>query len=153
MATNDVYEQTDKLYDENHYIDLWLKNLGTSPVQQNNDWNEERMEIVGQNGNDGLHYQPQSVEYYPPGSLREVPVSALVGGNMSNEYKDWVNHDKQKDKEFLDKLIKDHWNYIEGVLDKAGTYPTALAEIEYHYKTAFSHGWRHAKEFYTGTHD
>lgn len=139
---NDAYEQTDKLYDENHYIDLWLKNLGTSPVQQNNNWNEARMDLVGQNGNDGLHYQ-QSVEYYPPGLVKE--------DKHPTRYETLSAHDKQKDKEFLDKLIKDHWNYIEGVLDKAGTYPTALAEIEYHYKTAFSHGWRHAKEYYTGT--
>lgn len=63
----------------------------------------------------------------------------------------------KKEKEFLTKLINDHWKYIEGVITKAvETYTnqideSALKEIEYHYKTAFEHGWRHAKEYFTGS--
>ena len=26
-----------------------------------------------------------------------------------------------------------------------------IKEIEFHYKTAMEHGWRHAKEYYTGS--
>lgn len=58
---------------------------------------------------------------------------------------------EQKEKEFLNKLINDHWKYIEGVLDHSGTEYESIKEIEYHYKTAFEHGWRHAKEYHTGS--
>jgi len=59
---------------------------------------------------------------------------------------------KHKEKEHLDKLVDDHWGYIEGVLVAAS--PTGsdfrIAEIEYHYKTAAKHFWGHAREYHTG---
>ena len=64
---------------------------------------------------------------------------------------------EQTEKEFLTKLIDDHWKYIEGVIiNSVETYTnqvdeSALKEIEYHYKTAFEHRWRHAKEYFTGS--
>lgn len=60
--------------------------------------------------------------------------------------------EKQAEKEYLDKLVNDHWDYIEGVLENT---PLMLEEdvkmIEYHYKTAFKHGYGHAREYHTGS--
>ena len=60
------------------------------------------------------------------------------------------------EKEYLTKLINDHWKYIEGILYSSLSEETdedtaRIKEIEYHYKTAFEHGWRHAKEYFTGS--
>lgn len=69
-----------------------------------------------------------------------------------------TNIKKNTEKEFLTKLIDDHWKYIEGVLYSSLLYTSVatdedtarIEEIEYHYKTAFEHGWRHSKEYHTG---
>jgi len=60
-----------------------------------------------------------------------------------------------KEKKFsLDKLIDDHWKYVEMTLMTHLVDPTHLAipkEIqvaEFHYRTAFRHGWKHALEHY-----
>ena len=45
----------------------------------------------------------------------------------------------------VDRLIKDHWAYVKGVLERAGT-GSVMIEIEYHYKTAFWHGFKHGFE-------
>lgn len=55
---------------------------------------------------------------------------------------------------FLNKLVSEHWNYIQGVLVNTGAYEVGspqLKEIGYHYNTAMKHGWRHAKEYFTGS--
>lgn len=61
----------------------------------------------------------------------------------------------KSDKEHLDKLINDHWEYIEGVLYAAILHEEAkeeeverIREIEYHYKTSGKHFWKHACEYY-----
>ena len=61
--------------------------------------------------------------------------------------------EKPTENEFLNKLVDDHWEYVMGVLLSSIPERDAyeLAEIEYHYKTAMKHGWRHAKEYYTGS--
>ncbi len=60
-----------------------------------------------------------------------------------------------KEKNFsLDKLIDDHWKYVEMALMTHLVDPTHLVipkEIqvaEFHYRTAFQHGWKHALEHY-----
>ena len=65
--------------------------------------------------------------------------------------------EKQVEKEYLDKLVNDHWNYIEGVLYAAIQYDEAteidvarIEEIGFHYKTAFKHGYGHAREYHVG---
>lgn len=59
------------------------------------------------------------------------------------------------DKEYLDKLINDHWYYVEGILYAAILHEEAteeeverIREIEYHYKTSGKHFWKHACEHY-----
>jgi len=49
-----------------------------------------------------------------------------------------------KEREHLNKLIDDHWNYIAGILQF--THSDAK-EIGFHYRTAFAHGWKHHKEY------
>jgi hypothetical protein len=128
---SDIYVLVDRDYDAHQFAIDYLNSTKFNMDQQAN-WDEERIDIIGQNGNEGCHYQ-QSVEYYPPGQ--------------------YIKYDsKPTEKDFLNKLINDHWKYIEGVLDKAGTYESQLKEIEYHYKTAFAHGWKHHAEYVDANH-
>lgn len=76
-----------------------------------------RIDIIGQNGNDGLHYGQEQEEV---------------------------------EKQYISKLIEDHWNYIYNVLDTAGCDEERLKEIGFHYRTAFAHGWKHHKEYTNG---
>lgn len=65
----------------------------------------------------------------------------------------------KEDKKFsLDKLIDDHWEYIGGLLDAhrgdtvvdlvQSNYSNYKKMIEFHYKSAFRHGFKHALEHY-----
>ncbi|MBW2030738.1 MAG: hypothetical protein JRJ31_16875 [Deltaproteobacteria bacterium] len=56
-------------------------------------------------------------------------------------------------------LADEHWEYISGVIERehpklSETSPEALASyleaIEYHFKTAFVHGYKHAMEDLSG---
>lgn len=44
----------------------------------------------------------------------------------------------------MEKVIDDHWSYVEGVLKHANMNDEVIAAIGFHYKTAFEHGWKHA---------
>ncbi len=44
------------------------------------------------------------------------------------------------------KLAEEHWRYVKGVLEVAGRSGEQLEEIEYHYLTAFEHGFKHGQE-------
>lgn len=73
-----------------------------------------------------------STEYYPPGlSFAKIP----------------------DEESFLLKLIDDHWRYIEGVIQSTGAHSQKhLEEIQFHYITAFRHGWKHHKEYADANH-
>ena len=43
----------------------------------------------------------------------------------------------------IEKLIDDHWDYVKSVLDHAHMDADEMDNIEFHYKTAFEHGWKH----------
>ena len=43
-------------------------------------------------------------------------------------------------------LIESHWDYISKLLQVHGEPNETIYKIGYHYKTAFAHGWKHAKE-------
>ena len=51
-----------------------------------------------------------------------------------------------KSNEELNKLVNDHWNYILGLLVAHNVTDDIIKACEYHYKTAFIHGWKHAME-------
>lgn len=46
----------------------------------------------------------------------------------------------------LEKLIESHWNYVKELLTVSGESERHIKLIEFHYKTAFAHGWKHAIE-------
>jgi len=52
---------------------------------------------------------------------------------------------KEREKSTLDILIDDHWKYVKGILTNSSNGSDA-SEIEYHYKTAFRHGYKHGFE-------
>lgn len=62
------------------------------------------------------------------------------------------NVSKEVEKEYLNKLIDEHWNYIEGVLLATNPYIAAreLDEVRFHYKTSGKHFWGHCREFHKG---
>ena len=44
-------------------------------------------------------------------------------------------------------MINDHWKYVYSVLFMAsGKERNDLSEIEFHYKSAMSHGYKHAQQ-------
>ena len=43
-------------------------------------------------------------------------------------------------------LASAHWQYIESVLKQHGEEDSVIAKCGHHYKAAFLHGWKHAKE-------
>ena len=99
-----------------------------------------RIDIIGQNGNEGLHYKEIGEDYID---------------KIQRTWKDCqepVLNKEVDERHFVKKLIDDHWKYIKGVLENTKSKTDyEITEIEYHYKTAMEHGWRHAKEFYTGS--
>ena len=48
----------------------------------------------------------------------------------------------------LDKLIKDHWDYVHDLLESHNVDPQIVTTIGYHYRSAFRHGFKHAQELY-----
>jgi hypothetical protein len=45
-----------------------------------------------------------------------------------------------------DKTIDDHWKYIEAVLNMHNVPQSMVKVVEFHYKSAFRHGMKHARE-------
>ena len=43
-------------------------------------------------------------------------------------------------------LASDHWSYVRGVLQAAGLFDDQIEDIEYHYISAFVHGYKHGVE-------
>lgn len=54
--------------------------------------------------------------------------------------------------EKINELVDKHWKYVEGILIIAAgeasrdMFAPVVKEIEYHYKTAFKHGYKHGRE-------
>ena len=46
----------------------------------------------------------------------------------------------------LEDLIDEHWAYIKALLKAHGESDDSIRVIEFHYKTAFTHGFKHGKE-------
>lgn len=43
-------------------------------------------------------------------------------------------------------LAEAHWRYIESLLNAHGSNPNIMELIEFHYNTAFIHGYKHGQE-------
>lgn len=46
----------------------------------------------------------------------------------------------------LEKLVEDHWKYIKELLVAHGEEEYVIGVCEFHYKSAFKHGFKHAAE-------
>jgi hypothetical protein len=44
------------------------------------------------------------------------------------------------------KLAEAHWEYVDGVLAAHGVDHSTRVACQYHYETAFIHGWKHCEE-------
>lgn len=56
-----------------------------------------------------------------------------------------LKHDEDSP-DSLKKLINDHWSYVEKLLVNHDIGTGEIKLVEFHYKTAFEHGYKHAKE-------
>ena len=54
------------------------------------------------------------------------------------------------EEEILSNLINEHWGYILKFLKAHDEPDDVIKMIEFHYKTAFEHGWKHHKELKEG---
>ena len=52
---------------------------------------------------------------------------------------------KPTESDYLDDLINKHWEYISSLLNTHGVQD--MKRVEFHYKTAFKHGWKHHKNY------
>lgn len=48
--------------------------------------------------------------------------------------------------DYLTKLIDAHWEYVEGILRAHRLEDPDINLAKFHYKTAFKHGYKHARE-------
>lgn len=46
----------------------------------------------------------------------------------------------------VEQLAAAHWRYVESVLRAHDEADEVIAKCGHHYRTAFVHGWKHAKE-------
>jgi hypothetical protein len=51
-------------------------------------------------------------------------------------------------KDDLKKLIDSHWSYVETLLKSHEVHPQVIKACEFHYKSAFEHGYKHCREEY-----
>ena len=74
--------------------------------------------------------------------------------NNVDNYETFVdNKPEDVEKIYLDNLVNQHWKYIEELLWAASqsiTDEDRIHEIGFHYKSAFKHGWGHAREYHIG---
>ena len=84
-----------------------------------------RIDVVGQNGNDGEHYE-EAINRLGP-----KPVYSSQLGRAR------LNADA-------------HWEWVKGLLEAAGTDEDVLSVCGYIYRTAYIHGAKHERE---GDHD
>lgn len=53
--------------------------------------------------------------------------------------------------EGIDKLVSDHWNYIQSLLEQHKVGKDDMEVIKFHYQTAFRHGYKHGVEYNMNT--
>ena len=80
-------------------------------------------------------------------SFIDLVKDALPNKEETREMDHIINPPFIKEEEFsLDKLINDHWNYIEDLLKVHSQEPEVIEIAEFHYRTAALHFWKHCKE-------
>jgi len=48
--------------------------------------------------------------------------------------------------EALDKMVEEHWSYVKSLLEAHNEIEEDIPKYGFHYKSAFLHGFKHAKE-------
>jgi hypothetical protein len=154
---SDIYVLVDRDYDAHQFAMDYLNstkfNQDQTDEEREADLREQAFYTTEHTGIDAFPYEATchfnhntikvkgtydpSTAYYPPG-WQEAKVKSY--------------EKKPTEKETMNKLILDHWAYIEGVLVKTGKPIENIQEIGYHYKTAFAHGWKHHQEYLDANH-
>ncbi len=57
-----------------------------------------------------------------------------------------IELERTEEQQYLDDLIDKHWEYINSLLSAHDARD--IKAIEFHYRTAFAHGWKHHREYY-----
>ena len=73
----------------------------------------------------------------------ECDIKHSSQGSLCKKYQSKQTEDSS---DGLKKLINDHWSYIEKLLVNHDIDTGEIKLVEFHYKTAFEHGYKHAKE-------
>lgn len=93
------------------------------------DWDERRMDIIGQNGPTGDHYAE---------ALNQSEGTPHNDHYASREDSGWVDRAKS--------LADSHWAYLADVIRLEGAHSDDIKRIGFHYRSAFVHGYGHALE-------
>lgn len=85
------------------------------------------------------------VQYKMPATTYPCSACNLINSGMHKSF-----YETAVPPSNAENLAEAHWGYIQGVLEHAYKEASGgeeyVKEIGYHYKTAFVHGWKHAKE-------
>lgn len=76
-----------------------------------------------------------------------APTATKVSAKEEEEIQRAVFGPRVGNEDYLTKLIDDHWAYISALLTSHGTDKDTVEVAEFHYKSAFRHGWKHAHEY------
>ena len=82
---------------------------------------------------------------YPSKAQIEEPTVSAVHVPEDADNKE-VTITQETEDQKLEKMIDAHWAYIESLLRCHNASQAELKTAEFHYKSAFKHGWKHAKE-------
>ena len=56
-----------------------------------------------------------------------------------------IEVERTQEEQDMDRLIDEHWKFIKELLAAHGEQD--IKKIEFHYRAAFAHGWKHYKEY------
>lgn len=62
----------------------------------------------------------------------------------------WASKDPSTYKDYLDILTTEHWHYIQELLLIHEFDKQVIDKIEFHYQSAFKHGFKHGIEYLEG---
>ena len=74
------------------------ENIYGEKIPINEDWDkaEERMNIIGQNGNEGLHYEDKVEEVKEEGKAKSVKATSQDSSSTKSSIQEKINHLKSK---------------------------------------------------------
>lgn len=96
----------------------------------------------------GVGCQTPSYEACINYSMHKFPEEINQTVAAINKLEKTLSLRKDQEKFSLDKLIDDHWKYVEDMLRVHGTEEEAIDIVGFHYKTSGKHFWKHCCEHY-----